>query len=109
MTEEEKKQLKQKIEEELQLCEEQIGRLKEEVKPVAPDNAIGRLTRMEAIQSQKMAQANLRATEQKQKSLNSALSRLEHEDFGLCLECGEDIPFKRLLLVPNATKCVECS
>ena len=30
------------------------------------------------------------------------------EDFGICEECGEPIPTERLLIVPEATLCVDC-
>lgn len=42
--------------------------------------------------------------------IESALSRLKAspEDFGLCLQCDEDIPFPRLKAMPYAEYCVEC-
>lgn len=42
--------------------------------------------------------------------IDVALRRLEEspEEFGLCAECEEDIPFKRLELMPHATLCAEC-
>jgi DnaK suppressor protein len=33
---------------------------------------------------------------------------LEDKEFGLCEECGERIPEERLLVVPEATRCVPC-
>ncbi len=30
------------------------------------------------------------------------------EDFGLCEDCGRRIPEERLLIVPEATRCVRC-
>jgi DnaK suppressor protein len=32
----------------------------------------------------------------------------EPEEFGVCEECGEDIPEKRLSFMPYATLCIEC-
>ena len=32
----------------------------------------------------------------------------ESEEFGRCEECGRRIPVKRLLIVPDATRCVPC-
>ena len=52
MNENEKEELKQKIIEEIKIQEHLIDSLKKTSKPVSPDNAIGRLTRMEAISSQ---------------------------------------------------------
>jgi DnaK suppressor protein len=33
---------------------------------------------------------------------------LQEEEFGWCEECGERIPDERLLIVPEATRCVPC-
>ena len=40
--------------------------------------------------------------------IDEALDRIEAGDYGECDECGEDIPEKRLELVPYAVYCVEC-
>lgn len=37
-----------------------------------------------------------------------ALRKINNDDYGICEDCGEDIPDKRLLLVPTATLCVSC-
>jgi RNA polymerase-binding transcription factor DksA len=44
----------------------------------------------------------------KLKLINAALGRLERGEFGICNECGEPIPAKRLKIVPWATCCVPC-
>ncbi|MED5354137.1 MAG: hypothetical protein VX429_06930, partial [Nitrospinota bacterium] len=59
MNENEKKELKQKIYEEIKLQEHLIDSFSKMSKPVSPDNAIGRLTRMEAISSQGISEASL--------------------------------------------------
>jgi DnaK suppressor protein len=35
-------------------------------------------------------------------------SILRNEDFGICEDCGRHIPEERLLIVPEATRCVRC-
>ena len=41
--------------------------------------------------------------------IDSLIQRVQlDEEFGLCEECGERIPQKRLLIVPEATLCVPC-
>lgn len=37
-----------------------------------------------------------------------ALTRAQHDDFGLCADCGAAIPFARLQLEPWALRCVSC-
>ena len=37
-----------------------------------------------------------------------ALDRLEEGTFGICEECGKEIPEKRLMARPVASLCIEC-
>jgi DnaK suppressor protein len=40
--------------------------------------------------------------------ISSALQRLHTAEFGFCRQCGEQIPFDRLKLEPQALHCVSC-
>ena len=43
------------------------------------------------------------------KKIETLIRRIaEDEEFGLCEECGKRIPDERLLIVPEATRCVPC-
>ena len=42
------------------------------------------------------------------KEVDEALERIESGEYGFCIECGEDIPEKRLELIPYAKWCVDC-
>lgn len=108
MNEEEKRELRTLIEEEIAHLNKEAVRLEEVVKPVAPDNAIGRLTRMEAINAKSMNEANLRTARLRMSKLRDTLERLEDEDFGICVSCERPIPVKRIMLVPESTRCVRC-
>jgi RNA polymerase-binding transcription factor DksA len=41
-------------------------------------------------------------------ALAAALQRLNEADYGLCVDCGKRIPFERLLVEPQALRCVAC-
>lgn len=41
-------------------------------------------------------------------ALESARGRLDDKDFGLCDDCGAEIPAARLVVNPVATRCVAC-
>jgi DnaK suppressor protein len=41
-------------------------------------------------------------------TLESALARLASGDYGICVECGDDIARERLYANPAATRCAEC-
>jgi len=40
--------------------------------------------------------------------INAALTRLHAGDYGICHECDEEIPEKRLRALPFATRCLAC-
>jgi len=78
-------------------------------KPVELDQqSIGRLSRMDAIQGQQMAQASKRRREQALQRIDAALRRIAEGDYGYCVECGEDLDPKRLEIDPTAQLCVQC-
>ncbi len=78
-------------------------------KPVELDQtAVGRLTRMDAMQRQAMAQATERQRQTQMARLTAALERLDAGDYGYCTSCGEPIPEQRLAIDPAAPTCVGC-
>lgn len=42
------------------------------------------------------------------KKVNEALQMIKKETYGKCRVCQKEIPEKRLLAFPTATKCMEC-
>ena len=71
--------------------------------------SVGRLSRMDALQSQAMAQANSRQRQVMAQRIAAALARIEDGTYGECLDCGEEIPRKRLDLDPAAPLCISCA
>lgn len=71
--------------------------------------SVGRLARMDALQNQAMAQAGGRARSVQARRIAAALARIEEGSYGECLDCGEDIPEKRLELDPTAPLCISCA
>ncbi len=104
-----KAELRALIANKLQAVKEDIAAYRRLAKPVAPDNAIGRLTRMEAISSQGINEAALSKALVAQDKLENALTKIDHPDFGRCRECEEPIPLARLKVLPEADLCVPCA
>jgi len=78
-------------------------------RPVELDQpAIGRVSRIDAIQQQKMLQANRQAQKTRLGLVRSALRRFEEGEYGDCKECGESIGYKRLKARPESVFCIEC-
>ena len=69
----------------------------------------GRLSRMDALQGQAMAKDGERRRMLAVQRLRAALVRLDGDEFGQCLDCGEDIADARLLADPATTLCVQCA
>ena len=109
MNENEKEELKQKIIEEIKIQEHLIDSLKKTSKPVSPDNAIGRLTRMDAISSQGVSEASLNASRNKLNKLKKVMSKIDVPDFGICVRCSNVIPHQRIILIPESVLCVDCA
>lgn len=70
---------------------------------------VGRISRIDALQRQAMAQASNRRRETRRERIALTLKRIDEGEFGFCLECGEAIPSKRLDLDPTAPTCVSCA
>ena len=75
MNDEQKIELRKLINKDIEELKKTIDLLKGTVKPVAPDNAIGRLTRMEAINSKSISEATLRSAKNKLGNLEIALKK----------------------------------
>ncbi len=40
-------------------------------------------------------------------SIEDALRRMSSEDYGICIDCGREIPFERLRAVPWTLRCAD--
>jgi DnaK suppressor protein len=70
---------------------------------------VGRLSRMDAMQGQAMAQATERRRQQEFIRIEAALARIKSGDYGICASCDEDIAPKRLALDPSVAVCIKCA
>ncbi len=109
MSPEEHLELKKKIADEIETCKQMIIKFSESAKPVAPDNAIGRLTRMEAINDRSISEASLQSAKSKLIKLEAALGKIDQLDFGICIRCGNPIPVGRIMFMPENVLCVPCA
>ena len=109
MTEQEKKDINIKVLAEIEKTKKSIIDYKEITKPISPENAIGRISRMDAINNKSVAEAALRQAEGKLQNLHAVLDAIDNKDFGLCLKCQKPIPLGRILLMPQSRFCVNCA
>ncbi len=102
-------QIRERILKEISKTERIIEEYKEMTKPVAPENAIGRLSRMDAINNKAVTESALRQAEDKLNKLKFVLTKVGQPEFGICKKCGQPIPVGRILLMPQSFFCVKCA
>lgn len=69
----------------------------------------GRLSRMDAIRSQAMAQESKRRRTMRVQQIDAALKRIDEGEFGWCADCGNFIGEGRLDADPVFLTCVACA
>ncbi len=109
MKDTERVKLASQIKENIETVKKDIVSYAELTQPVAPDDAIGRLTRMDAIGNKSINEAALREARNTLAKLERALKMIDKPGFGLCRECEEQIPVARLMIMPESDMCVECA
>ncbi|MFW5836456.1 MAG: TraR/DksA family transcriptional regulator [Desulfovibrionaceae bacterium] len=109
MTDEQRREMRAAITRMTEDLKAGLGGLEESSRTVSLDQPIGRLSRMDSLANQAISSRGLAEARTRLHRLEAALARLDSEDFGVCAECGEDIPFARLKAMPEAVLCVECA
>jgi len=102
-------EVKEKILAEIKKTEESLKDYKAIAKPISPDDAIGRISRMDAINNKSITDNAIRNATLRLSKLKIALEKVDHSDFGLCYRCKESIPIQRILVKPESPFCVKCA
>lgn len=71
--------------------------------------SVGRLSRMDAMQQQAMAQAMERARQRNLLRIDQAQRRISDGEYGYCVNCDNEIPDGRLAIDPMAERCIGCA
>ena len=78
-------------------------------KPVQLDqSAMGRVSRIDAIQQQKMVAANRHRQRIRLQQSLAALRAMDEDEYGYCRRCEEPIAVKRLQVRPESPVCLSC-
>ncbi len=104
-----KEQVRTKIHEQISEAEKELVVLKEVTAAIAPDNSIGRISRMDAINNKSVNDAAYLNTRNRLKQLKNVIDKVDDEQFGACVRCGRPIAFERILIMPEKRICVTCS
>ena len=99
-----------RLAQELEALLEESAAAKEARAPVELDQqSVGRLSRMDAMQVQAMAQETERRRQARMETVRAALKRIEDGEFGDCRACGEELAVKRLEFDPATATCIDCA
>lgn len=109
MNKTERKALEAKLNDEINSTQKKIEEYTRLCKPIAPENAIGRISRMDAINNKSVIESALRTVKEKMKQLNYMQKNFMHADFGICFKCKRPIPFGRIIIQPQSKFCVKCA
>jgi DnaK suppressor protein len=98
------------IRQHIEQLDEQLSSARESAGTVELDQSrVGRLSRMDALQTQAMHQETLRRNSRQLAELRRAEQRIDADLFGCCDECGDAIARGRLELNPAITFCINCA
>jgi len=101
--------IRERFEADIARTENKIKQYEELSQPISPDNAIGRVSRMDAINNKGVMDAALAKAKERLDGLKRNLDKLGTNDFGVCPKCKNKIPIERILLAPSSSFCVNCA
>lgn len=109
LTEQQLNELRSQLEQRRDNLKLQLEQSEAATQPVTLDQqSVGRVSRIDAIQQQQMAIAGKKQTAQLLRRIELALQRIEDDEYGQCMQCGESIRFARLQVQPDASLCLVC-
>jgi DnaK suppressor protein len=109
MNTEERKTLKATIISKIAATEKKLIALEDASQPISPENSIGRVSRMDAINNKGVSDAALRNAKKQLNSLQLALTKVDDPKFGACSNCKRPIQSARLMYMPGSTLCIRCA
>jgi len=109
MTPNDRQDLKEKIEKLIVQYEADVKSTEAMTQPIKPENSLGRISRMDAINNKAVMEVSLRNKKAKLSKLRIALDNINNEGFGLCSSCKKPIQAGRLMFMPESTRCVRCA
>ena len=101
--------LKAKIEQQIVQYLDDIRGMEEMTQPVKPENSLGRISRMDAINTKGVLESSLRNKRNKLNKLKVALQKINEPSFGICDNCDKPIQEGRLMFLPESTRCINCA
>ena len=109
MEHDEIERLRKQLEDLAQEIDQYLRDSEDSAAAVEPDKALGRLSRMEAMQDQQLVLEMRRRKKRQKLEVQNALARIADGKYGKCVFCGKEIAFDRLEAFPEVQTCVSCA
>jgi DnaK suppressor protein len=101
-------ELRGELTSDLARLERLVARARGEGAVMLDQTAVGRLSRMDALMNQGLAQASEARSETELALVKDALGRMDQGTYGRCLECESIVPYDRLMVMPETRTCARC-
>jgi DnaK suppressor protein len=109
MTPSERDDIRAAIEAKIEQTRQTIATQQGDSGAIAPDNAIGRVSRVAAMYDKQVNEGTLKRAKERLTKLEFALEHLDSPEFGICQYCRQPIPAARLKAMPESTTCMRCA
>ena len=109
MTDADRELLRKRLAQKIERMKAKVADFEEMSAPVSPENSIGRISRMDAINNKAIYESALREAKKELNDLEYAFSHVDSEDFGLCRKCKGEIDIRRLMIMPGSPFCQRCA
>ena len=109
MNNEERKKIEHLIIQKIEKLKVKIAGYEDMAAPVKPENSIGRISRMDAINNKSVFEASLRKARTELGALQKALFIIDTDDFGICKSCKNEIQWQRIVIKPDSPYCIHCA
>lgn len=101
-------ELSEVLRDDIARLERRIAHLKANATVELDQSAVGRVSRMDALINQGLAQASDQRAATDLRDAVDALARIADQTYGFCIGCREPIPVARLEAMPETRHCSSC-
>jgi DnaK suppressor protein len=108
MKPEEREKIKEHIRDEISVLEKSIGIFSELLNSEVQSDANDWFSSKESNPSKEINELSLEKARKRIMILKDVLKRIDTPGFGICLRCGNPIPYERLRAIPSTTRCISC-
>lgn len=108
MTQQEKQELKNRIETEISMLMAEIENIQKKLEPIKKDCSLDSIDHKMLKQEQNVNIQRFEVAKIRLNKLKRAYLNVDSDEYGICKECEEDINIERLKLMPESEYCVPC-